>query len=466
MTSPPNGALRIAQTAPLTIALTISLGCALSAHGQALSPTQGASTPSPAPTAPTAPTVSSAPSVPTADAAVSLALRHSPALQALEAQAQADAALARADARPGLFGLSFSRLRQGDETEIERHLSLGLLDLLVWPLRSAAADRRIDLLQQQRAQAVLNHAHAVRRQWVLAVAAQARSRFQADSLAAAQTAAELARRLHGTGQFSAAQRDVRVAQAAEAQLTAATTAQQARREREALIRLLGLQGEPARALTLPTQLPLLPTQPSWRAEAVQQAASQRLDVRLAEARWRALQADRGVAWARSLVDIEAGWARTTSNDGPVQQGPSMDVRLIAIDLGAARREARNQQELAALAGWQQTALAAESLLRERWADLQDTHATAKAAAEVLMALRQHLLDERLKQYNGMLIGPLELLDEARSHRDTVLTVQDALRDHWLADAALQAAIEGADSAMLATPAAPRTTVSAPRGDGH
>ncbi len=224
MTSPPNGALRIAQTAPLTIALTISLGCALSAHGQALSPTQGASTPSPAPTAPTAPTVSSAPSVPTADAAVSLALRHSPALQALEAQAQADAALARADARPGLFGLSFSRLRQGDETEIERHLSLGLLDLLVWPLRSAAADRRIDLLQQQRAQAVLNHAHAVRRQWVLAVAAQARSRFQADSLAAAQTAAELARRLHGTGQFSAAQRDVRVAQAAEAQLTAATTA--------------------------------------------------------------------------------------------------------------------------------------------------------------------------------------------------------------------------------------------------
>ncbi len=466
MTSPPNGALRIAQTAPLTIALTISLGCALSAHGQALSPTQGASTPSPAPTAPTAPTVSSAPSVPTADAAVSLALRHSPALQALEAQAQADAALARADARPGLFGLSFSRLRQGDETEIERHLSLGLLDLLVWPLRSAAADRRIDLLQQQRAQAVLNHAHAVRRQWVLAVAAQARSRFQADSLAAAQTAAELARRLHGTGQFSAAQRDVRVAQAAEAQLTAATTAQQARREREALIRLLGLQGEPARALTLPTQLPLLPTQPSWRAEAVQQAASQRLDVRLAEARWRALQADRGVAWARSLVDIEAGWARTTSNDGPVQQGPSLDVRLIAIDLGAARREARNQQELAALAGWQQTALAAESLLRERWADLQDTHATAKAAAEVLMALRQHLLDERLKQYNGMLIGPLELLDEARSHRDTVLTVQDALRDHWLADAALQAAIEGADSAMLATPAAPRTTVSAPRGDGH
>lgn len=466
MTSPPTRAPRTAPGIAQRIALAAALACTLAAHSQTPAPTPADSAPLPAPVASTPATPNAAPSVPTADAAVALALRHSPALQALEAQAQADAALARADARPGLFGLSLSRLRQGDETEIERHLSLGLLDLLAWPLRSAAADRRIDLQQQQRAQAVLNHAHAVRRQWVLAVAAQARSRYQADSLAAAQTAAELARRLHGTGQFSVAQRDVRAAQAAEAQLAATTTAQQARREREALIRLLGLQGEPARTLSLPAQLPLLPAQPSWRAEAVQQAATQRLDVRLAEARWRALQADRGVAWARSLVDIEAGWTRTTPSDAPVQQGPTLDVRLISIDLGDARREARNQQELAALAGWQQTALAAESQLRERWADLQDTHASAKAAAELLMTLRQRLLDERLKQYNGMLIGPLELLDEARSHRDTVLTVQDALRDHWLADAALQAAIEGADSAALSAPTAPRTTVSALSGDGH
>jgi outer membrane protein TolC len=382
--------------------------------------------------------------------AVRLALAHSPALRALQARSEAQSAQALAASRPGLLGFSLSRLQQGDETEVERHLSIGLLDLLLWPWRSDAADRQIALQQQTRALAVLNHAQAVRAQWVMAVAAQARLRYQADSLAAAETTAELARRLQATGQFSAAQTLARSAQTSEARLAQTVAAQQVRREREALVRLLGLQGEQARRLTLPDQLPALPAENAWTEASVQRAAQQgRLDVRLAESRWRASRGESRSAIARSLVDVEAGYTRTTSGDTPVQQGPDVSFRLISVDLGAARRDAVRQEEQAALAAWQQTAIDAESQLRERWADHQAAQASAREATEVLRTLRQQLLEERLKQYNGMLIGPLELLDEARAHSGSVLTALDALRDLWLADAALQAAIEGSN----ATPAA-------------
>ncbi len=396
------------------------------------------------------------------DAAVRLALAHSPALAALQARSAALAAQAHADARPGLFGLSLARLRQGDETDIERHLSLGLLDLLLWPWRSDAADRRIDVQQQAQAMAVLGHAHAVRTQWVKAVAAQARARYQADSLDAALLAADLAQRLQATGQFSAAQHQARAASASEARLAQGVATQQARREREALVRLLGLQGEQARQLKLPEALTPAPERPNRSEAQVRDAArASRMDLRLAETRWLLSKGQSRQDIARSLVDVEVGWQRNTSSGAPTQQGPNIDVRLIGIDLGAARREATRQEEQAALAAWQQVAVDAESQLRERWADLQAAQALATEASQVLQTLRTQLLGERLKQYNGMLIGPLELLDEARAKAGSVTTAQDALRDHWLADAALQAAIDGVDApgATLSSPAADAPTTA-------
>ncbi|MEY4763440.1 MAG: hypothetical protein RI907_113 [Pseudomonadota bacterium] len=408
------------------------------------------------------PSATATPSGPLSQAdAVQWALSRSPALRALQAQAEAASAQARANSRPGLLGLSFTRLRQGDETEIERHLSVGLLDLLVWPLRSAAADRQIALQQQSLALAVLNHAQSVRQQWVQAVSAQARERYQGDVMAAATTAAELARRLHASGQFSAVQRDERAATAARAQLAQAVARNQARREREALVRLIGLAGDEARELRLPDTLPALPAAPRWTAEQVQQAAPERLDLKLAEARWRALRGEAGATLASSLVDVEAGWQRSTSNSGaPAQMGPSLDLKLISVDLGAARRAARQQSELAALANWEQASIQAESQLRERWGELLTAHTTAREATEVLTALRAQVLAEKLKLYNGMLIGPLELLDEARSHRDSVLVAFDALRDYWLADAAMQAAVDGSDAPANASAARPAAAAPA------
>jgi len=402
------------------------------------------------------------------DQAVRLSLQRSPSLRALLAQSQAQEARTRAAARPGLFGLSLERLRQGDEVEVSRTVSLGLLDLLTWPLRDAAATRRIEAEQRQLARQVLAQVQSVRVQWVNAVAAAQRVRYLGDVESAAATAGELARRMQAAGHFSLAQASVHQAAEVEARLAHTQARRQALAQREALVRLLGLQGDEARRLTLPPRLPEVPAEASaWTGDSVSEAASQRhLDLRLAEARWQATRRNATAVASQSVIDLEAGWQRHASTGQPVQRGPELGIRLVAIDFGVARRQAAALDEQAALAQWQQTTLAAESSLRERLADQHATLDTAQQAARVLGPVRQRLLGERLKQYNGMLIGPFDVLNEARLHTGAVLTAIDAQRDFWLADAALQAAIDGIDMAPAAMPTAPTGNVAATPQASH
>lgn len=404
----------------------------------------------------------------TQDQAVRLSLQRSPALRALLAQSQAQEARLRASARPGLFGVSLERLRRGAEVDVGRTLSLGLLDLLTWPWRDAAVSRRIEAEQWQLSRQVLSQAQAARVQWVRAVAAAQRVRYLDDVQTATATAAELARRMQAAGHFSAAQVAVHEATEVEARLASTQARRQALAQREALVRLLGLQGDEARRLTLPERLPEVPAGASaWSDASVSQAASaRRLDVRLAEARWQATRRSATADASQSVIDIEAGWQRNSSTGLPTQRGPELGIRLVAIDFGTARRQAASLDEQAALAQWQQATLAAESSLRERLADQQATLDTAQQAARVLGPVRQRLLGERLKQHNGMLIGPFEVLNEARLHTGAVLTALDAQRDFWLADAALQAAIDGIDLPPGALPAFPTGSAAAPSEASH
>jgi outer membrane protein TolC len=378
--------------------------------------------------------------------AVVLSLQRSPALAALLARSEAQVARERSQARPGFLGFSIERMTQGDEVEIGRTWSLGLFDLLTWPWRHQAAERRIDAEQQRLARQVLQHVQDVRTQWVLAVAAQQRLHYQADVLSAGATAGELARRMQKAGHFSAAQVARHETTEVEASLAHTQAQRQARATREALVRRIGLRPEEAARLQLPERLPPIPQITRWTASGVQEAARQRrLDVRLAEARWQSARSDRREGLAHSLIDLESAYSHASSNESPIKRGPELEIRLISIDFGAARRQATRLNELAALAEWEQTSLNAESQLRERFADHLATLNTAQQASKVLAPVRKRLLNERLKQYNGMLIGPFELIDEARAHVASVITVLDAQRDFWLAEAALAAAIDGLDA---------------------
>jgi hypothetical protein len=65
----------------------------------------------------------------------------------------------------------------------------------------------------------------------------------------------------------------------------------------------------------------------------------------------------------------------------------------------------------------------------------------------------------------MLVGVFELLAEARAQVGAVITSIEAQRDFWLADAALQAAIQGVPAAAP-TPGGGGSTAAAAEPAGH
>lgn len=446
----------------LTLCCLASLlgGCASPPEQQVLQATLQARLPAPPASAPLPSATDTAPL--SQDAALRLALAHSPALQALIASSQAQQSQSLARARPGLLGFTLERSRQGDDRSLSRTLTLGLLDLLTWPLQSAQARREVEQQQIDLARQVMGHLHDTRVQWVRAVAARERALYLTDVLTVTQTGAELARRMQEAGHFSALQATQSQLQAAQARTALAQARQHALMEREALIRLLGLEGAQAEALSLPDRLPGLPDAPPASAAPDEDSLNERLDVRLALARWQARQSGRTATALGGVVDVELGAGRTTGHGEATEHSRELGVHLSALDLGAARRSAASSSEDAARLAW----LAARQQARSEWrsalAQRQSAHDVAMSARQELLPLHQRLVAERLKQYNGMLIGPFELLAQARQYRDSVVTALEAQRDYWLAEAQVQATREGSATGLMALgagstgPAAPST----------
>lgn len=94
--------------------------------------------------------------------AVQLALANSPALQALLAQGWSDLAAASQSGRIANPVFTFERMRLGQELEIGRLLSIGLLDLITLPQRQATARDRIAQAKLQLAIDVVDQVSQVR----------------------------------------------------------------------------------------------------------------------------------------------------------------------------------------------------------------------------------------------------------------------------------------------------------------
>jgi outer membrane protein TolC len=399
-----------------------------------------------------------------AEDAVRIALVHSPATQALLAQGQAmqaDAIQAGRIANPVFV---FERLLRGDHKEIERLLAFNLFDLLSWPWRVQIADAQREQARLAMAATVVDTAVRARRAWIEAVSAQQALAYYGDVRIAAEASAELARRMQGAGNFSPLQR------AREQAFYADAVMQQARAQhvqvaaRERLVRVLGLDAAQAARLQLPPRLPDLPAQPRMPAEIAQQAFESRLDVQAARAALETTSRRQGFTGVASWV---GGWHlgfRYNSESGePVQRGYELEAPIPLFDPGDARRAGADAALLAALNRAQQVVVDAHSQLRESYHAYRSSLDIARHYRDEIVPLRNHIAEENLYRYNGMLIGVFELLADARTQVHSVIGAIDAQRDFWLADAALLAALVGQPVA-LGLPAA--SAPAAAEAAGH
>jgi outer membrane protein TolC len=397
--------------------------------------------------------------------AVQLALANSPTLQALLAQGWADLAAANQSGRLANPLLTFERTRFQNELELNRLLSVGLLDILTLPQRQAIAGNQAAQARVRLSMDVIALVAQVRQAWVHAVAAQQNALYAQQVNQAAQASAELARRMQQVGNFTKLQRARQHAFYADAVAQLALAQHAATAAREDLVRQLGLTDAQADRLQLPERLPDLPEAPRQAGELSASAMRQRLDVQLARLQLDGAGKAQGLDMLGKLVDVELGGRHDTVFDNANGQkasrnGFELTVRLPLFDWGDAQRAAMNAQTLAAANRYEATVRAAASQLRESYSAYRTAYDLARHYRDEIVPLHKTISEENVLRYNGMLIGVFELLADTREQIASVSGAINAQQQFWLADAGLSMSLLGRP---LATPQ-PAIAVGDARGN--
>ncbi|HNV60242.1 MAG TPA: TolC family protein [Rhodoferax sp.] len=393
--------------------------------------------------------------------AVQLALVNSPSLQTLLAQGWAESADAAQVGRIANPIFSFERMVAGDELELGRALSFGLLDLLTLPARHGVATRRIEQAQLRLTSDVVDQITRVRQGWVRAVAAQQTLKYAKQVYESAEAGAELAKRMQAAGNFNRITRAREQAFYADAATRLSAAQHQATASREELVRLLGLDEAQEQALKLPERLPELPKQPLEPQTVASQATQARLDIRLAKSALDGAAKAQGLNMVTSFTDIELQGRRNTSFDRAegtrsTARGWEIAVRLPIFDWGGMQRDAMNAQTLAAANQLEATVRSAGSNLRESYSAYRTAYDVARHHRDEVVPLRKVISEENQLRYNGMLISVFELLADARDQVSAVTSAIDAQQQFWLADAAIQASVIGrpTNTSLSVTSSAP------------
>ncbi|OIQ90237.1 outer membrane efflux protein [mine drainage metagenome] len=401
-----------------------------------------------------------------ADAAVRIALLGSPALQMLLAQNAAQSAASTRSARLSNPVLGLERLLQGGSVEIDRFLSIGLLDLVTLPARGRIDAARQQQLRLDLARDVLRLAAQARTAWVRALAAQQALQYDNDVEDAASATAELAKRMQAAGNFTKLDAAQQALFAADSRMRAQRAHLAALRAREALVRTLGLDAAQAAKIRLPEHLPAIPAVLHTAKQETQEALEARLDVQVARAQYEAAARTAGFVRTTSVVDaLELTGIRKTSSDATPQNGFALALPLPVFDLGDARRAEAGARVLAARNRVAEAAVNAASQLRGAWAARDAAWALARTSRQQVAPLAQTVLDENQQRYNGMLIGVFQLVSAASAQAQAVREVIAAERDYWLAEADWQAAQWGVEPPIGSLSDSTTTAAPSPSSSG-
>lgn len=336
---------------------------------------------------------------------------------------------------------SFARVKSGDEIEYERAFKIDILGVLFIPWRQGIASRQLERTKLQAASSITRVALETRSAWVNAVAAGQTARYLADVNEAAEASATLAKRMVEAGNFS------KLAYAREQAYYAEATAQLARAQqaaveaRERLIRLVGLSGQDAHALTLPARLPDLPANPRDFEGSIQTAASKRHDLQMAKFELDGLASSLGLTRSTRFINaMETSYLRNSSNEGHRARGYELELQIPLFDWGGAKVARAEAVYLSAVNRAAEVGIKAESELRSSYHGYRTSYDLARHYRDQVVPLRKAISEENLLRYNGMLIGVFELLADAREQVGSMSAYLEALRAFWVADANLEMAV--------------------------
>jgi len=368
----------------------------------------------------------------TADAAVQVALLNNRDLQATYAElgvAQADLVQAGLLRNPIFDGAATFPLTGGSPA-LELGVAMGFLDIFYLPLRKRVAAAQFADAKLQVTGAVLDFAATVRAAFYRHQANEQMLELLQTIGQALAASLEVAQRLHDAGNITDLDlaRERALLEDAKVQLRAAETT--VRQSREQLNTVMGLWGEQT-AWHTDRRLPDISQQPLPVDGLETRVLRQSLDLASARQQMRVAGEQLGVTRATALVPEADLGVKAEREEGAWEVGPTLEFPIPLFDQGQARlglalTELRRAQQAYYALGVE--IRAAARTLRER---LQGDRDRALYYRDIVLPLRERIVNETQLQYNAMQIGPLDLLRAREQQIQTAVAYVETLLDYWV-----------------------------------
>jgi outer membrane protein TolC len=407
-----------------------------------------------------------------ADMAVQVAFLNNRNLQA----AYNDLGISEADyvqaSLPPNPGVSLMDIAGTGVVNFELRLIGDILSLITLPRRTAIAAEHFAHARHQAIATTLRLAADTRRAYIRAVAAQQQIGFLDQARGTVDAAVRLNARLGEAGGGDQLDQAELAAFYAELSARLGQARLAARRERETLIRLMGLWGGDT-SFALPADLPALPGDPQTLTAVEVEAVNRRVDLIMARHDVVALakslsltQATRYVSMLQlaGIFNDESANPLTNSNTAINRAGAQLDLQIPIFDTGEARERKARESYMAALNRLTAKAVNARSEARIAYDAYRGTYDIAKFYRDRVLPLRQIVSQEVALRYsNGVLAGEgmrvdlFKYLTDARVRIGANAAALDARRDFYLAAADLQAALSIGGGSASGEPAVSTST---------
>ncbi|MDQ3370185.1 MAG: TolC family protein [Myxococcota bacterium] len=402
------------------------------------------------------------------DAAVRIALAKNRRLQAsYDALGIAASDVASATVLgPTEVHVAYKVALDGDGNELELEVTQDILELLQLPQRRGIANAELAAARARAVAATISLVARVEAAYVGVVAAQQELELQTTAFDAASASAEIVERMYAAGNAPrlalARERDRRE----QTRLDLARAQLAVELEREALNELLGLSGPDTR-WTVTNRLPDPPRAAPALDTLERDAVEASLDLEALRSDAASAAGRVGLARVRAWFPQLGVGVAASRTDGEWEAGPAVSIGLPIFNQQQGPR-ARAHAELRRSRN-EATATAVELRARARATRQQvlQSHAEARHLFEVVLPLRQQIVDETLKQYNAMNASTFELLTARRDLIDGGRQYIDALRRFWRAAADVRALVRGGmPHGAEAAPVTPSSDTRSERREGH
>jgi outer membrane protein TolC len=381
------------------------------------------------------------------DDAVQIALLNNHALQAsFQEIAVSEADLVQSGRLPNPR-FTLRRSSAAGLYDIEETLTFNVVSLISAPYTHSIERRRFTQVKNAAMVQIVQLADRTRTAYYTALAARDSLHYAWQVKNAAQTSAELAKRMLSAGNWSRLDqaRQQGFYQQALQQLAHAQLADEAARAE--LRRLLGI-ADAGTAVNLAERLPDLPRMLIELPNMEETALRNRIDLQIMRAEMDELARRLKLTRATRFVNVlEAGPTRVRNGprEDPFETGYELSLDVPIFDTGEPRIRKSEALYAQSVERFAQAAIDARAEVVKAAARYRAAFEVAVRERDEIMPTRKLIADQDLLRYNASLMSVFELLADARERIASVNDYIEGVRDFWIAKSHL-------DTALIANPA--------------